>query len=54
MGELVGGVEESAGGVDFDQDGLVMICGGGFECAFDVFGGDRVDSVVDDDFEDVG
>ena len=53
MDDLVGGVEESAGGIDLDEDGLVVIGRRGVESPGNVFGGDGMDGVVNDDFQDV-
>jgi len=52
--DVVGRIEESAGRVEFDQDSLIMIRGGGIDGATDVLGGDRMNRVVNDDLEDVG
>ncbi len=45
--DVAGGVDEASGGVDFDEDGFVVMRGGVFEGAGDVLGGDGLDGVVD-------
>ena len=52
--DVASGIDEPAGRIEFDEDGFVVIGGGGFEGASDVFGGDGLDGVVDDDFQDLG
>ena len=52
--DFAGRFDQSAGSVEFDQDGLVVVGGGKVERAADVFGGDGLDGVVYGDLYDIG
>lgn len=52
--DVAGGIDEASRSVDLDEDGLIVVGGGGVEGASDEFGGDGLDGVVDGDAQDVG
>jgi hypothetical protein len=47
LDNFAGGIDQSSGSVDLDQDRLIVIGGGHGERAANVFGGDGLDGVVD-------
>ncbi len=54
LDDLAGGVDEASGSIDLDQYGLIVAALGFVDGAGNVFLGDGLNGVVDDDFEDFG
>jgi hypothetical protein len=53
LDDLAGGFDQAAGGIDFDQQGLVVAAPGFVDGAGDVFLSDGLNGVIDDDLEDL-
>ena len=54
LDDLAGGFDEASRCIDLDQYGLVVAARGFVDGAGDIFRGDGLNGVVDDDFEDFG
>ncbi len=54
LDDVAGGFDEASGGIDLDQYSLIVAALGFVDGAGDVFLGDGLNGVVDDDFQDFG